>query len=96
MKAALQGLGPPISNIDVRVAEQLAGGQMNTIPGMLKILELREKYHRQAIGDYNTMAKQAPPSRYDRTVKAPPTYGAPVADGPNGPVWYNGKEWVPM
>jgi hypothetical protein len=84
LKDALKGLGPPISNIDVQTAGGIAGGKNLTPQGLLELMKIKDKYHRQALTDYNDMAVQAPPGRFDRTVKEPPTYGAKTATGPNG------------
>jgi hypothetical protein len=64
---------------------------------MLELLKLEEKYHRLALQDYGKLLTSAPKSRYDKSVKEPPTFGAPIADSPEGVAhWWDGKTWKPL
>jgi hypothetical protein len=95
LKNSLQGLGPPISDRDLGVAQEIAGNRNLTPQGLLELMEIKEKYHRQALNDYNELAQKAPPSRYPRLVKEPPTFGAQIIEGPNGhKLWNKNGQWV--
>jgi hypothetical protein len=96
LKKGLEGLGPPVSNVDLQIAGAIAGNQNLTTAGMLKLMEIQEKYSRQSLTNFNNMATTAPPGRYSRAVLEPPTYGAATITGPGGQrMWNKGGQWVP-
>jgi hypothetical protein len=99
MKEALKGLGPPVSNVDIQIATQIGGGQNTTVEGMQKLLEIKEKYQRLALRDYNKIVPLAPPSRFRTTLPEPPKFGATIAASPDGTsrVWWDAedKQWKP-
>jgi len=80
----------------LQIAGTIAGNQNLTTAGMLKLMEIQEKYSRQSLTNFNNMATTAPPGRYSRAVLEPPTYGAATITGPGGQrMWNKGGQWVP-
>lgn len=99
LTAALKGMGPPVSNIDVQVAQGIVGSKDQTVGGLKKILDLVEKNNRRVILEFNKKASMMPQTKEipSFVIPEPYKYGAPIADGPNGPLWQNDAgKWVPL
>jgi hypothetical protein len=99
LTTALKGLGPPISNVDVKVAERIVGSNDQTIGGLKKILEIVDRNSRRAITEFNKKASMMPQTKEipSFVVPEPYRYGSTIIQNDKGEqFWNNNGTWVPL